>query len=409
MSECQVYYFERVSRPLSPSEWEAVNSLSSHIHVTSRSALVHYNYGDFKHDPLQVLKRYFDILVYHANWGSQIVAFRFDPGSVNLEQIARFAVKDNLSIRQSNGSVLIMADFEDNYTSVYSDYISDQSGSAFAGFAPIYNDILQGDHRSLFLLWLMACRLSWEDGPVPVPPGLGKLNDAYSDLTELIELDMDWVRVAAEKNPAPMEPPKHTTPSDFEEYLPKLSPERKDRYLKGILTEDPTSLRAQLVQELSSFRPKEPEKKKNVEQLPTITYPEVEQIVKEMRALHEREEAERKAAERKAYFEMLRKRAPSLWVQVPQLIEQRKPKAYHAATEILYALKTLAKKDGTEAEFTQQATTVLVRYPTLSSLRSHVHAAEIVSLNESRTTKCAYARESWKKEHPPDWMLNHSL
>jgi hypothetical protein len=39
-----------------------------------------YHWGDFKHDPKQVLARYFDAFLYYANWGCQRLAFRLPKG-----------------------------------------------------------------------------------------------------------------------------------------------------------------------------------------------------------------------------------------------------------------------------------------------------------------------------------------
>lgn len=80
MSEYQYYEWQTLDRPLTPEEREAVSKLSSHIDVTSSQAVVTYSWGDFKHDPIQVLARYFDAFIYLANWGSKRLAFRFPRG-----------------------------------------------------------------------------------------------------------------------------------------------------------------------------------------------------------------------------------------------------------------------------------------------------------------------------------------
>lgn len=80
MSEYQYYEWQTLDRPLTPEEREAVSKLSSHIDVTSSQAVVTYSWGDFKHDPIQVLARYSDAFIYLANWGSKRLAFRFPRG-----------------------------------------------------------------------------------------------------------------------------------------------------------------------------------------------------------------------------------------------------------------------------------------------------------------------------------------
>ena len=76
MSEYQYYEWQTADRLLTADEQQAVNSLSSHIEVSSSQAVVTYSWGDFKHNPRQVLIRFFDAHLYRANWGSRRLMFR---------------------------------------------------------------------------------------------------------------------------------------------------------------------------------------------------------------------------------------------------------------------------------------------------------------------------------------------
>ena len=58
---------QAIDRPLTAAERAVVAKLSSHIEVSSTGAWVEYEWGDFKHDPIQVLARYFDAFQYFAN------------------------------------------------------------------------------------------------------------------------------------------------------------------------------------------------------------------------------------------------------------------------------------------------------------------------------------------------------
>ncbi len=87
MSEYQYYEWQSLERPLTAAEQAAVNGLSSHIDVTSGQASVTYNWGDFKHDPIQVLAKYFDAFLYIANWGTRRLAFRFPAGLLDAKAI----------------------------------------------------------------------------------------------------------------------------------------------------------------------------------------------------------------------------------------------------------------------------------------------------------------------------------
>ena len=90
MSEYQYYEWQTLERPLSAAEQAAVNGLSSHIDVTSSQAIVTYNWGDFKHDPIQVLAKYFDAYLYIANWDTRRLAFRFPEGLLDAAAIESY-------------------------------------------------------------------------------------------------------------------------------------------------------------------------------------------------------------------------------------------------------------------------------------------------------------------------------
>ena len=67
MSEYQRYEFMTIDRPLTRVQLDAVDALSSHIDASSTHALIEYHWGDFKHDPIDVLHKFFDAFLYWAN------------------------------------------------------------------------------------------------------------------------------------------------------------------------------------------------------------------------------------------------------------------------------------------------------------------------------------------------------
>lgn len=67
MSEYQYYEWQTLERPLTAAEQKAVNGLSSHIDVTSSQAVVTYEWGYFKHAPINVVAKYFDAHLYNAS------------------------------------------------------------------------------------------------------------------------------------------------------------------------------------------------------------------------------------------------------------------------------------------------------------------------------------------------------
>ena len=94
MSEYQRYEFMTIDRPLTRMQLDAVNALSSHIEASSTHAMIEYHWGNFKHDPIQVLHEFFDGFLYWANWGSPELALRFPHGILPVDLIDGYELED---------------------------------------------------------------------------------------------------------------------------------------------------------------------------------------------------------------------------------------------------------------------------------------------------------------------------
>jgi len=98
MSEYQYYEFQAIDRPLTQEERAAIGQLSSRVKPTATSASFTYSYGDFRGDTKQVLARYFDIMYYIANWGTQQLMFRFPKSLIDREAIELYCIDDYISL-----------------------------------------------------------------------------------------------------------------------------------------------------------------------------------------------------------------------------------------------------------------------------------------------------------------------
>ena len=94
MSEYQRYEFMTSDRPLTQEQLNKVNALSSHIEASSSYALVEYHWGNFKHNPIDVLHEFFDGFLYWANWGSPRLAFRFPHGVLPADLLEGYDFDD---------------------------------------------------------------------------------------------------------------------------------------------------------------------------------------------------------------------------------------------------------------------------------------------------------------------------
>jgi hypothetical protein len=100
-----------VDRVLTPEEQTAVNGLSSHIEVGSGRAVVTYHWSDFRHDPKQVLLKYFDGYFYLANWGSLRLMFRFPKGLLDEADIEPYCTDGYITFETAGRYQVLDLDF----------------------------------------------------------------------------------------------------------------------------------------------------------------------------------------------------------------------------------------------------------------------------------------------------------
>jgi hypothetical protein len=158
MSEYQYHEWQTLERPLTAAEQNAMDELSSHIDVTSTQAIVTYHWINFKHDPIEVLAKYFDAYLYLANWGTRRLAFRFHKGLVDVHAIEAYCDEYHVNI-QTIDAVQVL-EFEMKEEEGYDEWIEERG--LLSTLARLRDDIIQGDYRALYLGWLKA--MSQESG-----------------------------------------------------------------------------------------------------------------------------------------------------------------------------------------------------------------------------------------------------
>lgn len=213
MSEYQYHEWQVVDRILTADEQAVVSDLSSHIEVSSSRALVTYSWGNFKHDPKQVLQKYFDGYFYQANWGSLRLMFRFPAGLLDEAEIEPYCTEDEIHFETAGQYQVLDLDFnpEDG-----GGWVETEAG--LSRFIGLRGDVLEGDYRLLYLAWLKAATLygaldepdeydeAAPDHPAydrepPVPPGLKKLTATLQSFVRVFAIDPFLVKAAAEASP----------------------------------------------------------------------------------------------------------------------------------------------------------------------------------------------------------------
>src|SRR3546814_11379839 len=87
MSEYQYYEFQAIDRPLDRAAQEALRSISSRARISATSFTNHYEWGDLKGDPCKLMEQWFDIHLYHPNWGTRRMMMRLPERPVSRREL----------------------------------------------------------------------------------------------------------------------------------------------------------------------------------------------------------------------------------------------------------------------------------------------------------------------------------
>ncbi len=334
MSECQYYEWQTIDRPLTSAEQEEVAQLSSHMDmVTSTQAIVSYSWGDFKHNPRQVLLQYFDAHLYLANWGTRRLLFRFPKSVIDPQAIQPYCREDFLTL-ELDGNYYIL-EFSLDEEEPGDEWL--EAAGNLGKLAPIREQIMQSDYRSLYLSWLKAVSTEdpEEDNPEtepPIPAGLGKLNSSHQAFIEFFELDEHLVKAAAKASP-------QLQPASFaplEKALVQLSREECENFLRQVLNNEP-QVRMALQKRLEQLAGTKPVSAGQSQRQAGNLFKEAERL--EQEALRQ----QKAEAERKRTQELLdlAGREEATWRWVESLIGQKQARLYDEATKLLVKLRDL--------------------------------------------------------------------
>ncbi len=206
MSEYQYYEFLAIDRPLTADEMAELRALSTRATITPVSFTNEYNWGDFKGDPDKLMQRYFDAHVYVANWMTAIFMVRLPMEALTRETAKAAAVPYLLDIKPTKTHWIITWSLEESEN--YDRFGMEDGRGWMARLAPVRDELLRGDLRSLYIGWLPAVAGEMMDDDETEPlcvSGLGNLTAAQQALAEFLEVDPDLLAGAGMGSPAAQE------------------------------------------------------------------------------------------------------------------------------------------------------------------------------------------------------------
>lgn len=230
MSYHETYEFFAIDQCLTPTAMRALRVISSRATITPARFYNSYDWGGLKGDPHEMLRRYFDLFVHTGNGRPDWGMLRF-PANIIDQRRWRPYVAEQRGARPSGrcasvvmaGNRVILSitpcddamlhpidgtspDEDDGWLEDEIDETSmDESGWPVP-LALVRADLLAGDLRPLYFLWLLSVQRGERRATVvepPRPPGLERLTGSLYRFAEFLQLNADFLAVGLDADPEP--------------------------------------------------------------------------------------------------------------------------------------------------------------------------------------------------------------
>lgn len=375
MSEYQYYEFLALDKALTSKQREELRELSTRAEITATRFTNEYHWGNFRGDPQEMMASYFDAFLYLANWGTRHLMFRVPKAALDTGHAEQYCYTDAASLIETDDHLIISL-YADREPDDYWDETAGDLGSMVAA----RSELLAGDHRLLYLAWLMG--IQWdhvddEDTEPPVPAGLKELSGALAAIADFLDIDEDLIAVAAEASPALT----HEPAAGLADWIAALPTAEKDKLLAMVADGEGAQVQAHL---LRRFRGSTATRNASAPSVRTAAQlwaaagarksarEEAETRVR--RAEEERQAAARAAAYSKR-LDHLATKSEAAWQEVAGLIETKKPREYDLAVSLLRDLSALARRDGQHSSFTTRFLALRCRHERKPSLQERFDKA----------------------------------
>ncbi len=350
MSEYEYYEFQAVDQPLDENARKALRKLSSRARITSAGFSVHYDWGVFQGKPTEMMKRWFDLHVGVGGTYRRLMS-RLPKRLVSRAQLEKALGGAEIAEIIESGENLILDVFLEFEPRDYEDW--DDGKGWMGALAPLRNDLLSGDMRLAYVLWLWEVEQGGIAQSVREPlPGIGPLTSSLETLAEFARVDHDLVCAAAEMpDPSLAEPQSSQAVRAAVEAIPQAE---KTLLIQRVAESDPHAA-AEIRKRVNDSADAQ-----NTARLRPVS--ELWARAEAMSAAREAEVAERREKERlererleekvrNFRLNQLQGRVPETWREIEAAVEKRTHTSYNRAAELIFDLHALAERDGNLAEF----------------------------------------------------------
>jgi len=373
--EYQYYEFQAIDHRLTKAEQDEIKKLSSRVAPTAFRAVFTYSHGDFRGDPLTVLQKYFDALLYMANWGSYQLAFRFPKSAFNPKALEPYCDQESIEVSTVGQYVILNIAINEEEGGEW----IEEENRWLTNLLPLRQAILQGDYRVLYLTWLKVSAIASEAGyletdPVepPVPPNLQTLDPTLQSFVEWVNLDPDLVTAAGQASLLQEIPPE-----PFQDWIEALSESEKNDLLLEFITNESTSstqLQARLRQKFAQSSP---------DFSTTIRgdrrqFSQIQAKATEICFARKAQEQAEAKAKRQQYLKSLKPREAKLWDTIHELIARKQASSYDQVVQHLIDLRDLAELEGNTKLFQTRLWQIENNHANLPGLLRRMREAKLI-------------------------------
>ena len=365
MSEYQYYEFLAVDQPLGKEDVAALRKLSTRARITATSFTNHYNWGSFRGDPMKLMARWFDLHLYFANWMSRRLMIRLPKRLLDKPRLLTF-LQDVGCIEIETSGENIIIDIWHDYEP--SGYTGDDDGSGWlAGLAPLRADLLAGDWRMFYLLWLTEVQAGTVKNYATEPlAGIGPLHGGLETFAEFLHIDPDLVQAAAEESPYTAV--TDSTAVTTRAVIAAMPDDEKTALLERLAEGDPhvaAEVRSRLREALAPATTEPQDGQRTVSTL-RARADEIRTARKAAEAARREAKRQQQAREvekkRRIRLNYLKRRGLSVWDEIEREIEKRNADSYDRATELLADLRVLAEEDNTLDAYSERLCVLRTRH-----------------------------------------------
>lgn len=359
MSEYQYYEFLAVDQLLSRQQMDELRRLSGRAQITASHFKNTYNWGDFRGNPDTVLEKYFDAFLYVANWGTHLFQLRLPGRMIEFQTVRPYGTGPGLKAREANEFVFLKYCWDRE--TFGDEFYEDEAGDGWLdSLVSLRADLLRGDHRCLYLGWLLSAQsgeLADDDTEPAVPAGLQELSTPLQSLVDFLRIDPDLLAIAAEAS-LPLKG-MSLSQEDLTEWLARLPVREKDSILLRLVQGGDPHLSVELWRRVQ--QEKKPSEVLSLDDSRRAVRDLLYKMESRRRDRQEREskrlakerarQKQEQAAARSAYLTDLGQREDRVWEEVEKFVLTKNPAKYDQASHLLKDLYDLSVQNKQENKY----------------------------------------------------------